>query len=1329
MGVRKIKWVIILLLLCLWGIALCVQAGNGAQISYSPDGQAFTTCSGDTSTVWYEKGMTVRIRETAESLVAGPGEHIYYWKRTGSIPIGYWEVAHPYGRCIHKDYDASTTFHQVVFGRQKCGRNYYSGWIGYCADCGETVVDFLIYMNGDTAAALTEVQTGMGYYYLCPWCSNLEQATEIMPHTCQAISANRYMVVYDANGGSGYMMPSAHMYNDASVYEGREITPQTTLSLCSFERIGFRFEGWNTLPDGSGQSYEDGAVIRNLSQQEGERVTLYAQWRRSRSVLLIDPAGGSYQSRKEVTVAEGDYGSTCELDSGRITPPDGYTVTFDTRGGNPVSSITGKLLFREWKMSDPFYGNLEGNIYQYRGEDGTEDRVTAVYARQSITLPKAEKKGVAFGGWYYDPECTQPAGNAASSFTPNRPVTLYAGWVELQLQAQDNYSANGGKGAVNLSWSQQDNTSKSYKLYQRKEDGEWQQIHSAANIGTTPSVSRSFSFTGSQGSYQVPYTGFYQLTLTGAQGGNCNYGAMQGGKGGLVQGVFYLSQGEKLTYVLGGQNGYHGGGSASAYGVGGGYSELSSDRQGLLLIAGGGGGATSTQAGMPGGSKQKTVSTRNGESGKAGGGGGYLGGAGGTWEIHQHTDACRHIHSGNAVNGGGCYTKTLICGSTSFYQEEKSSRFYYGNRDDNGNLIYCPRCASYSCNGHLDRFYRYICTGCGTDYDEKKPAVCTVLTGYALGCGRTDDYICGMTEGQVLSSSPAYGGANYIQTSACSSYTELAGQQSGNGTLRITSVSLGYLESNLLNGVEAADLGKPEKIDPETVRLIALGENQVRVCFARPEDTGTTYYHKAESYVSGSNRIICSSNITANTLSTEVQGYRYVVDYQPGTVVNVSHQWYGDSGSSPSLTVNMEREQQYLHIAAQDKAGNLGQTIHIMLSEQTVIAWPVRTEPIQIEPDDSVCPAEAENTYYVRAGESVPFAVSFTGALCGPARRDYQITHLFFASQDLTGGTEEGRLGIITPARDSISQGTFTYQAAQLQKLFEGKPCVGDGSYTVIRRSNSCRDLEILQKLYLPEQLDGHRIRLTPVAAVESGGKRITSDYDQDLQNSIWLIADAAPPVISGMEQLENLDFLGLQEAEVLEVELTAWDEGSGLAEFYVDIYNQDNKSTQRFTDQGTGKISLRLSSEDALFSGDFMVIAHAADCVGNETVASSQLQGMSLQVKLERMLEPHDPVFKAGESGILTILAFGYVERVEVIFPPEMTALDPSLDRVYTYAVPDYMQEEKLTFMVPLQMPDAVTEITVRAYKKDADIEEHPQLTAITVDGNVLDELRTRLK
>ena len=1016
MGVKGIRRgaAILLLILALWGLQQGVQAGSGVQITYSPDGWAFTTNSGETSAIWYAEGTTVRIQKDGPPAVPGVGEHLYYWKRTGEIPIAYWEVTHPYGKCIHNTYSQPGSYHGVKFNITKCHKNYYSGWVPYCKDCGERAIDFLVYMSADTAAGIRSLHTGTGYYYLCPWCNNLEQAREIMPHMCQAVSANRYEVVYDANGGSGYMVPSVHMYHDAVVYEGREITPQTTLSLCGFRRMGYRFAGWNTRPDGTGQAFADGERICDLSDQEGGQVVLYAQWSEAESVLCVDPAGGSYRGSREVAVLPGDYGSTCLLEEGKLVPPPGCRVSFDARGGAPVDSIVSRQLFREWSMTLPFHGKLEGSTYYYLGDHGTEDRVTALYAMQSIVLPQAHKQGQSFGGWYLDPECTRPAGAAGDSFTPQEDTTLYAGWVELRLQSQDNYSANQGKGAVNLSWSQQDNTGKSYKLYQQREGEAWQQISSATDIGTGLHVSRSITYSGRPGSYQVPYTGFYQMTLTGAQGGD--YGALQGGKGGLVQGTFYLSQGEVLHYDLGGQNGYHGGGSATVYGTGGGYSLLSSDSQGTLLIAGGGGGATEAQSGMPGGSAQKNVAGSDGESGKAGGGGGYKGGSGGTWEVHRHDGSCRHVHQGNAVNGGGCYSVTATCGSTSFRQEQRGSVFYYGNKDGDGNLCYCVRCGSFSCPGHTDRFYRYVCYACGKEYNDSKPPVCTAHTGYALGCGRDEEYICGMYEGQVLSSQPSYGGSNYINTGAGSSYKEQAGYQHGNGTLQITSIALGYLEHNQLNGVVAQDLGKPEKIDLDTLRLVATEENRVRVSFARPADTGTVYYHKAESYQLGSDRMICSSNITANTLITQVQGYRYVMDNRADTIVRADHLWYGDSGERPSLTVTVAETLQYLHIAAQDKAGNLGETVHVPLSDQTVIAWPVRTEQIRLEQGDNLWPAQEENTYYVRAGEDTPFKVSFLGTLCGPARKDYQVTHLYVAARDLTDGGEEGRLGTVTPA-------------------------------------------------------------------------------------------------------------------------------------------------------------------------------------------------------------------------------------------------------------------------------------------------------------------------
>ncbi len=1327
MGVRKL----LLLLLCsaFLGVSVRVYADGGRQIEYSPDGLAFTTDRGESSTVWYRKGTVVRIRdENGEpELEPAQGQHLYEWKRTDEIPISYWQVEHPYGKCIHTDSEYATGFHGVKYGRKRCGRQYYSGWVPYCRDCGESAADFLFYMSAGTAAGIRSLQPGTGYYYLCPWCDNLEQAREIRPHICKAISANRYAVVYDGNGGSGYMVPSTHMYNDATLYEGREVTPQTTLSLCGFWRMGYRFDGWNTQADGTGQSFGDGERIANLSAEEGGQVVLYAQWTRARSVLYIDPAGGSYAGNTGITVLPGDYGSTCLLKEERLTPPAGYKVSFDTGGGEPVESIVGTKRFREWSLSSPTHGRMEGNIYHYLGDDGAEDRIAALYTHRDIVLPDARKTGQSFGGWYYDPECTRPAGGAGDAFTPSKDITLYAGWVQLQLQARNNYSAAGGRGAVNLSWSQPDNTDKSYKLYQRTEGEPWRLIGSAEDSGMGTGLSVRMSYTGRQGIYRVPYTGFYQLTLTGAQGGG--YGEFCGGKGGMVQGIFYLSRDERLIYELGGCSGYLGGGGATVYGVGGGRSQISSDRQGILMIAGGGGGATGMADGMPGGSAQKNVEGNVGESGQAGGGGGYRGGSAGMLRVHRHGEDCRHQHQGDAVHGGGCYTVEKVCGGSSFRREKSGTIFYYGNKTDDGKLCFCPRCGSYSCPGHTDDIFRYICAGCNTDYGQRAPSRCTAHAGYEAGCGQTTAYHCNMDQGQVLVCLPAYGGSSYINGEAGSSYSQREGWQSGDGTLQIKAVALGYLDENLLNGAAAPDMGKPEKIDVNTLRLAAVDENRVQVSFARPEDTGTVYYHRVESYKRGSDRRLCDSNVTVNTLVTQVQGYRYVVDDRAGTVVGESHRWHGDISERPSLTIPMGEQLQYLHIAAQDRAGNLGETLHIPLSDQTVIAWPVRTDQIRLEQGNNVWPAGEENLYYVRGGMGAPFRISFSGSLCGPARKDYQVTHLYVESQDMSVGAGEGRLGTAVPAREDMASGKYTYSGEQTQKTSMGNSCVRDGGYTRIWRSNRCRNLEIVWDLYVPEELDGHRIRLTPVAAAQSGYEKIFSDHIQDMLGSIRVIADASKPSIYGMESLEALDILEEWENGPIEVELTAADQGSGLAEFYVEVYNQDNGSSRRFTDQGTGSIHLTLAEEDALFCGSFTVIAHASDNVGNETAVSSEMQGISLYVELRRRLEPHAPVFKAGESGVLTIHATGYVDRIEVIFPEKMAESDTSLNRIYTYEVPDYIEKEELEFMIPLGVPETVGEITVRAYKQDSQLEQHPRLAVLTVEGSVLDELRTRLR
>lgn len=79
----------------------------------------------------------------------------------------------------------------------------------------------------------------------------------------ELIPAVTYTVTFDPNGGSGMMAPQTFTEGIAQ-----------NLTLNAFTREGFTFIGWNTMADGSGNSFADGASVTASSN-----ATLYAQWK------------------------------------------------------------------------------------------------------------------------------------------------------------------------------------------------------------------------------------------------------------------------------------------------------------------------------------------------------------------------------------------------------------------------------------------------------------------------------------------------------------------------------------------------------------------------------------------------------------------------------------------------------------------------------------------------------------------------------------------------------------------------------------------------------------------------------------------------------------------------------------------------------------------------------------------------------------------------------------------------------------------------------------------------------------------------------------------
>lgn len=1472
-------------------------------VSFSEDGKAWTTNAGDRNISWYPWGERVNTGLTSSLREPGRGEHYYRAARQGIVPVGYWAVQWEQGQCVHNSYPVGeNTYHGVPFGRQICQRPHYSGWMAYCADCGGSISDTLFYMSREAAGSIEfiRLEEGMAYYYLCPFCRNLEQGKSVSRHMCKEISYNQYRVRYDANCDryAGYMGNSIHMYQNAQTYEGKIVTPMTHLLLNSYVRTGYVFQGWNTEPDGSGTGYEDGEEVWNLTDHdyyidpEEGTVVLYAQWEAIESTLYLDPDGGSYDGRTGVTAVTRGYGDVYRVEETLIKPPAGHRVSFECNGGREVPDITGTMHFTEWSMKMPFHGSFRDGLYTYESETGESDLLTACYEYDSVILPATENPGKSFGGWYFDADFELPAGAAGDRITPTADLTLYAQWVDLKLYAEENYQVYGGKGAVNLSWSQADDKNKWYLLYQSTDAKNWNRIFRADDIGKDKTVRITGSCVGSPRTFTVGDTGLYTLTAAGAQGGS--YGNYAGGKGGSVAASFWLQRGEVLTFDVGGADGYNGGGKGDMYADGGGCTVVSSDQKGVLLVAGGGGGATEAEEGGAGGSQKGLLDTdSSGENGGAGGGGGYRGGAAGERIVHYHTDLCyrdssynglpgavryyeerRHVEMGYDDDCDHCYQYELrragsrsnpipvrgntsatiqamiwkqICRGDELWQDS-----YLRVYDQNGNCFFSRdlsnvlhnmsvlrkqiierQDSAWRQNGTNVRFPRFntefvwmlpekdeddqnnggytmFCSVRNSDgtsevrgeYKSSGGAPVEKLwgkgismlyplfpdqsfyatgdTGYHLentplffvrndGCnesgvllnytidipaGATGIYVevlgrgefaishdlvktlitevslkggketvCGMRDGQVVSSKPACGGSSYVNEEYAYSFSKQAGVQEGDGSFCLESVSVGFTEEHDLEGVWAPDLAAPDAVDERLVKKEGLAAGKILVTWEKPADRGTVYYHVAESYFAGSGEALCRSNETVSTLISGVKGYFYCVDENSDTEMTVAEEYTEE----PNATVRVGEKVCYLHLAAVDVANNMSDTIHIPLDADAA-ARPLHTEPLVIDEEmENVYPA-GERRWYVRSDGMTPFTLQYGGYIDGMATLRYQINHAVFVSTGREGAS--AACNRVSMEGQALSTGKIRVPDSLLHYSAENEPFLTSYPYTQAWREDGNRRLSVTQKYTLEKAASGKQIEIYPRAGADWQGGIFYSSREEDKSHGLTLIGDGEPPVIRGMELLRNLSLIDRRVSDPV-LNLTAEDSLSGVRDFYLTIYNADNNCSRKIVPDEAGLIQVRLTADDPLFSGDFTAVAWAVDNVGNETTVSEATTEFGLTAQIERILSPHNPVFQNGESGILTIAVWGYPDYVEIEFPPEMTDQNPDLNQRFDYAQsPRYCQEEQIQFMIPLYTPSNKDyKVTVRAYKGERQLERYPELSVVEVSGTILDDFRTRLR
>ena len=202
-----------------------------------------------------------------------------------------------------------------------------------------------------------------------------------------AWEANVYSLRFKGNGAdSGSMAWVKDIRYDQEI----------TLPANVFYRRGYYFNGWNTRADGTGVSYSNKAVVKNLTTGSGR--TLYAQWKTRKYTITYELKGGSN--------AEGNPGKyTLLTKTITLQEPTRKGYVFlgwfsDSACTKQVTKlkqgrIGNRTLYAKWKncrYTVRFYGNgaTSGTM------KAMTQRTNKLY---NLTANAFQRKGYKFTGW------------------------------------------------------------------------------------------------------------------------------------------------------------------------------------------------------------------------------------------------------------------------------------------------------------------------------------------------------------------------------------------------------------------------------------------------------------------------------------------------------------------------------------------------------------------------------------------------------------------------------------------------------------------------------------------------------------------------------------------------------------------------------------------------------------------------------------------------------------------------------------------------------------------------------------------------------------------
>lgn len=265
--------------------------------------------------------------------------------------------------------------------------------------------------------------------------------------------ANHYAVSYEMNQPEqASASVKGNMANSSYVYD---LDEDYSLRKNAYTLPGWTFTGWNTKKDGSGDGYQDEAIVKNFSSDNDETVTLYAQWKANEYRIVYNhnrPVGGVFVN-EETFMADSSYtydvaGTLREVNyefirytfRGWNTSADGSGMVYDNL--NPVWNLTAEdgaviTLYAQWRWRTSDSGAAGTTTDGHWNEENTN----WTYTKADGSQAKSEWQLLSYNGqskWYhFDAESQMDTGWL-------RDTT--GDWYYL------NVNADGQRGAMQTGW-------------------------------------------------------------------------------------------------------------------------------------------------------------------------------------------------------------------------------------------------------------------------------------------------------------------------------------------------------------------------------------------------------------------------------------------------------------------------------------------------------------------------------------------------------------------------------------------------------------------------------------------------------------------------------------------------------------------------------------------------------------------------------------------------------------------------------------------------------------------------------------------------------------